>query len=223
MTSIQCAFLFVDACGEFVTAFRLAQANDCRFLAAPRPNVAGLDKVQLLCAAPEALLAYEGDVDGQNGLRLGRFTQTLIKALSGCSARWKKGRWTIHTSGLFEDLKLLRGVYFTHWRDKYPFEPTQVLSPNLSYPIVHPVDPILPVVISIEPEHVMANFDLYVSEKDTLDEPWFHKRNARSPQAWLLSLPAGRDLLFSIAADGALLRSSSFLLDHPIFDQTISV
>jgi hypothetical protein len=192
-------------------------------LAAPRPNIAGVDKVQLVCAAPEALLAYEGNVDGTANLRLGRFTQILAKALDGCSARWKKNRWTVHTSGLFEDLKMLRSVYFAHWRDNLPFEPTQVLSPNTSYSIVHPANPILPVVIYTDPEHSIVNYDLYVSDKNSLNVPWAHKRATRSPQAWMLSIPAGRDLLFSIAADGTLLKSSSFLLDHPIFDQTISV
>ena len=46
---------------------------------------------------------------------MGRFTQTLLKGLSGFSARGNNNAWWVYPSGLIDDLKSLRRIFYPHW------------------------------------------------------------------------------------------------------------
>jgi hypothetical protein len=85
--SVAAAFLFSDACGQYVPDFELGDAQDCRFFSKPSLFVPNRNQVSLLCAAAEGQLAYEGADKPGGAVRFGRFTQTVLKGLSGSSAR----------------------------------------------------------------------------------------------------------------------------------------
>ena len=116
-------YFFLDACGEFVRDFP-PDVRDDGFVAPGLPTTTDRDKVWLLSGASAALLAYPGiDIDSpdplefdaadawpetgsaaaqpgpNHGVKLGRFTQTLIKGLDGASARWNGGGWSVDNMG----------------------------------------------------------------------------------------------------------------------------
>jgi len=223
-TSIRCAFLFSDACGEFIPNFEISNPIEARFFRDPRLFGSPRDKVLLLCAAPEKLLAYEGEANPGDNVRFGRFTQTLLKGLDGSSARLRGNQWTVYPSELINDLKNLRRIFYGHWSD-LPFEPSPVLTQNEIYPIIDLVAPELPVLIMTDPEEAMASFNLHVSERNDRAPPWIASKPDLSTAAWRTTVKAGMTPLYALAiADtDAPFYSSCFLPIQPIFDQRVSV
>lgn len=221
--AVSAAFMFSDACGEYVAEFELRNAQDTRFF--PEPPLFGpsRNQVSLLCAAAEGQLAYEGEMREGDTLKFGRFTQTVIKGLDGSSSRLLRNQWAVHPRGLLSDLKSLRRVQFQHWKDDYPFEPYPAVAPTDDYPIVFPVAFELPVVIMTDPADRMPEYGLYICDHDDPNPPWVRNRDAGERNAWWTTVPAGHNPLYAIAANNAGHHSRAFMPKEPLFDQWVPV
>jgi len=223
LKDIKAGFFFADTCREFIKNFELENAQESRFIRNKLPSPDDRDKVWLLGAASGALLAYEGNLARDRSVRIGRFTQTLLKGLDGASARWRFNKWTIYPSGLWDDLKTLQRVYFPEWKD-LPFEPSQGVTQNDPIPIIHHTDPFLPVLVLTEPEDAVARFDLRIGEKNDGQPPWVASRDSKAADAWLAEVKGDhRTPLYALALDGAGHYFSVFVPDQPRFDQRVSI
>ncbi len=227
LTGIAAGYFFSDTCREFVTQFELSGTqDDSRFIAPPKPFISGSDKIALLCGASEALLAYESPRSKSDSTQIGRFTQTLIRGLNGASARRRDGHWSVHPSGLMDDMKLLERAYNPDWRAK-PFEPSYAITQNEVFPIINyqpGTPPLLPVVVLTDPEDAMMRFDVGIGLNDAGQQPWLHTRPGRSPGAWPFLVQAGLSLHYAVAEDAPTLHvSEPFVPNMPIFDQRIRI
>ncbi|MDD1958256.1 hypothetical protein NP552_24805 [Pseudomonas sp. 8209] len=234
-TRIGNAFMFSDACAEFVTKFELGMAMECRFFPAPLSNRNTRNNVSLICAASEAHLAYDGErhneEEGESsfdeqmldepGVRLGRFTQVLVKALDGASARWNRNQWLVEPSALILDLRKIRRHFFSRWKERV-FEPIAYLTPNDFYPIVLCDGHQVPILVIIDPMERMAVCDLYVSEHDDLDQPWLKHRAAGDAGAWLTSVPAARRPFYAIVQFEHR-KYSLFFTPEPLSEQLVGL
>ncbi|PLK23539.1 hypothetical protein C0V72_09075 [Porphyrobacter sp. TH134] len=237
MAELRAAFMFVDACGEFVRNFQLADVQDHRFVSPRLPRESDRDKVWLVSAASSGLLAYDAaqalapdlqvDFEGdyaKGGVRIGRFTQTLLKGLDGASARWLKNRWTVDNRNLSViELKKLQRHYFPEWKDR-TFEPSDGLTANDQYALVHPESPALPVQIQVNPEQAATSFDLRICLTGDGAPPWVRDRGARMEGAWLTEVAGDTQRpYFIVASDGISPHSTFFKADQPQWDQWINV
>jgi len=221
--TVSAAFLFSDACGQYVPEFELGRSQDSRFFDEPNLFAPSRNQVSLLCAAAEGQLAYEGADELGSSLKLGRFTQTLLKGLSGSSARWSRNRWGVPCRDLLGDLKSLRRVFFSHWGDNEPFEPYQAVTPTDPLPIVYPEGFELPLVVMTDPPDRMPDYGLVISQKNDPQPPWLKNRIAGNPSAWSTTVPPGRDALYAIAVRGADHYPLLFQPKEPLFEQWVSV
>ncbi|MHC8400304.1 hypothetical protein ACYZTX_12695 [Pseudomonas sp. MDT1-17] len=221
--SISAAFLFSDACGQFVPEFELGMAQDCRFFPNPNLFAACRNQVSLLCAAAEGQLAYEGEGTDGSALKFGRFTQAVLKGLSGSSARWSRNRWGVSSRDLLGDLKSLRRVFFSHWDENHPFEPYQAVTPTDPISIVFPDEFELPLVIMTDPPDRMSHYNFVISQKNDPTLPWLKNRDAGDPNAWCTTVPPSCNALYAIAVKGAEHYPLLFQPNGPLFDQWVSV
>ena len=167
--NVTAAHFFVDACQEFIAAYQLARTGvGARFTDEQDPFAPpGEEKVTLLTAAAPGSLAYEGyasdDPASEPRVKAGRFTLTVLVALSGAAARdlTGGGDWVVHAGAIFEDLKSLYRLR-PDWRD-LPFNPTPRELPNEVIPIVScATSPRVPILVKTEPGHVIASLSLSV-------------------------------------------------------------
>ncbi|WP_349962880.1 hypothetical protein [Rhizobium sp. ZPR3] len=224
------AFLFADACGEFLSKFELGLALECRFFPPPLPFRAPRNNVALICAASETSFAYDGEnlisadfgLAAGNEVRFGRFTQVLIKALGGASARRVENQWTVDPTSLLVDLHKIRRIFFDRWVER-SFEHTAYVMPNDVYPIATFNGNFeLPIVIITDPVERMRDCDLYVSEQENLDLPWLRNRAAGDEGAWLVTVPATRRSLYAIAQREGQKYSTVFT-PEPLLKQLVGV
>ena len=220
---VAAAFLFSDACGEFVTEFELSKAQDTRFYAAPNPITPSRNQVSLLCAAAEGQLAYEGRQPGGD-VMLGRFTQALIAGLRGLSARSVRRAFSVHSRDLLSDLKHLRRAYFDHWDDDLPFEPYQAITATDSLPIVRPTSFLLPVIVMVDPVERTSEFGLLISRNNSPNDPHLQERGRGDPRPWRVEIPPGHDAHYAIAVSTIGKHHwSLFQPIGPIFEQWVLV
>jgi Caspase domain len=157
------AVFFVDACQEFIPRFELADVGRGATLLRPfsvyEPQV--WNKVALLTGASNGQLAYEGTWSEDPNVRMGRYTQTLIRALEGASARMQDNHWIVYPGSIQEDVKFLHRLR-PDWRD-LPFEPSQPLTPNEVVPLVKLASPSIPVVVRTNPlaKQTGCSFSIY--------------------------------------------------------------
>jgi hypothetical protein len=222
-SSISAAFLFSDACGEFVTDFVLGEGQECRFYPVSDLFAPSRNNVSLLCAAPEGLLAYEGAAAMGSKLMFGRFTQVCLKGLNGSSARWSRNRWAVNCRDLTGDLKSLRRVFFDYWGDAEPFDPYPAVTQTDSLPIVYPDDFELPIVVMTYPLERMPHYGFVISKRSDPDPPWLKNRAAGDPSAWYTTVPPSREAMYAIAVQGANNYPQVFQPKEPLFDQWVSV
>ena len=230
------AIFFLDACGEFVPHLS-TEANDSNFISPEMPKDTDRDKVLLLAAASAGLLAhsgetvdfsqstpdFEGEPEDKAALRFGRFTLTLLKGLSGASARWDGLGWAVDTTGLVADLKLLHRTYFPQWADK-PFEPSQAIPPNDPLTIIAHAAPRIPVVVSTVPPGRMVEFDLKIGAARDGAGPWRDERPARAATPWRTEIEGDAEApLYALAMDGGACHASFFRADRPSFDQKVVI
>ena len=222
LEGVRAAFFFADTCREFIPRFELAKSQDLsKFVAAPDPFEVGRDKVSLLCAASEAVLAYEGLLPAGT-VKIGRFTQTLIKGLDGASARWRGNAWTVYPGGLFEDMKLLQRAYRPDWRAE-PFEPSQPMTQSEVVPIVKPSDPRLPILVLTDPEDAMDRFELGICKNESGQLPWIDTRGQPTRDAWLAHVPGGLFPLYAVAAAAPACHASVFVPNGPNLELRIQI
>lgn len=224
-----CAFMFSDACGEFVTRLELSSAQDCRFFPAPLPFDKTLNNVSFLCAASEAQLAhdaaapgFEGIANDGTGVRFGRFTQTVLKGLQGSSARWSRNGWYVDPLTLFQDLKKLKQIYFQNWKER-PFDPYYAVTPGDFYPIIRHHNAELPLVIMTDPETRITDYDLHICQTNDKESPYLESRPTREREAWRLSVPASRDALYAVAVNSEGRHATPFIPSQPVFDHVVTV
>ncbi|MBJ7484434.1 hypothetical protein [Brevundimonas sp.] len=241
---IAAASFLLDACGEYVPVFP-DNARENGFITPDIPGPTDRDKVWLLAAASAGSLAYPGvstedllhdpryapqfeeKVDSGSGVRFGRFTQTLIKGLEGSSSRWSNAGWHVDAMGLWSDLRQLHRIYFPAWKDK-PFEPSQVMSPNIRLTLIRHDAPRLPVVVEIDPPQRAADFDLRIGLSGDGDQPWIGVGGGRTPGPWVTHIAADRSRpYYALAIDPNAppppCHSSFFMADQPQFDQRVTI
>lgn len=221
--SISAAFLFSDACGQFVPEFDLGGTQDCRFFHDPGLFAATRNQVSLLCAAAKGQLAYEGEEAAGSPLKFGCFTQAVLKGLSGSSARWSRNRWGVSSRDLLGDLKSLRRVFFSHWDENLPFEPYQAVMPTDPIPIVFPHQFELPLVVMTDPPDRMPHYNFFISQKSDPTLPWLKNRAAGDPTAWFTTVSPSCNAHYAIAVKGTDHYPLLFLPKEPLFDQWVSV
>ncbi|MGZ6317052.1 MAG: hypothetical protein ACXWNQ_07310 [Anaerolineales bacterium] len=224
LNEIKAGFFFADTCQEFITKLELENPQDnSRFTPVAIPSSADRDKVWLLGAASQALFAYEANLNHNSNVRIGRFTQTLLKGLDGASARWKGNRWMVYPGGLWEDLKMLQRVYFPEWKDR-PFEPSQGVTQNDLIPIIYHTDPVLPVLVLTEPEDAIAGVDLRIGMRKDGQPPWVTSREERAAEAWLTHVKGDcQTPLYALAMNGAVPFCCLFVPDQPKFDLRVTI
>lgn len=221
--SISAAFLFSDACGQYVPELELGKAQECRFYEEPNMFVPSRNQVALLCAAAEGQLAYEGEDQRGGARKFGRFTLVCLKGLDGSSARWSRDRFAVSCHHLLADLKSLRHVFFSHWTGPEPFEPYQAVTQTDQLPIVFPHGFELPVVVMTDPLERMPYYSFVISQRSDPDPPWLKNRGAGHPGAWTTTVPPGRSALYAIAVSGAGNYALLFQPKEPLFEQWVPV
>lgn len=228
-------FFFLDACGEFVLEFP-DNARACDFITADIPKTSQRDRVLCLAAASAGLLSYSGDADvdyaaldpdydGEafgSAVRFGRFTQTLLKALNGASARWADG-WRVDGMSLMTDIRPLHRTYFPQWNDR-PFEPTAPETQNDRFAIVTHSAPQFPIVVSTDPTARTEDFDLKIGLANDGHGPWITERAGRAGGPWAAHVVGNRSVPFyALAIDGPDCYSSFFKADQPQFDHRVVI
>lgn len=169
---IDTGYVFIDACGEKVAAFELVPSEFRQatvFYDAPTFGAVVQNKVMLLSAAPEGQLAYDAPLSPRDyqppiaGVPVGRFTQTLLKALNGSAVRYWRGAWTVNSTGLRDDLKQLQQFYFPEM-NSYPFEPTPIYGFNDVRGFVRPQAPVVPVLATTNPSERISQYQFCVRD-----------------------------------------------------------
>lgn len=160
------AYLFVDACGETIPGFDLhVRENRDPGTVFWKPYRFGTPesyKVLLLCATPSGTDALDGAMPNSQ-IRLGRFTQTLVKALNGALVADWDGRWAVDAASLTIRLKNLKEFYFPGWND-HPFEPGPYWGFNEFRPIVVPNNPVVPIKTRIIPNSAFDGHSLCICD-----------------------------------------------------------
>ncbi|MBO9579675.1 MAG: caspase family protein [Sphingobium sp.] len=145
--NVSAAYIFVDACGEMVTDFYVQNNGVGAKFIRSDPFVAGTEKVALLAAAASNYFTFE-----DSPTTGGRFTQVLLRALRGASARNPSGtpRWGAYPIAIHEDLKSLYQLE-PRWQ-RQPFEPVSPMLPTTTAPIVnYSVPPDVTVNVVLDP------------------------------------------------------------------------
>ncbi|KQW72469.1 hypothetical protein ASD03_32510 [Ensifer sp. Root127] len=224
---LNAAYFFVDACQEFSSEFVLSNSHGARFIRPLHPFKLheAREKVLLISAAAEGLRAFEGDwpqdrrQQAAKTITIGRFTQVLIDALDGASARFDNGKWIIDTGRwkLQSDLRFLYGRRQS-WSER--FEPVTLIDQNNFFPLVISPNPRIPIFVLTDPERLMASYRLHVHD---------------DKRARLLSCPLGRSTTwmfeispstrphYLIAENDMWRHETEFAPTGPIFNQRISV
>ena len=223
-STVQQAFLFTDACGEFVTDFQLSDNPACQFYAnkSAKLNVAVNNRVLLMCAAAEGHLAWEGCTP-DSPVQFGRFTLVLLMCLNGASSRLLNRRWVVHSSGLMDDIKPLYQTFFTYWPAKEPFEPCTAFSPNEPLPLVYPEQSELPLVLRTAPQNHLPDCRLILCTQDDPQSAALQTREAGPGVAWVTSIRADRLPVYAFAQSVTHAGGSAFVPNAPIFDEWVDV
>jgi hypothetical protein len=144
------AFFFSDACQEYSQRFAQVRHGDGIRIVPPQdPFLLGnaRDKVSFITAASQGLETLEADWSVNPRVKMGRFTQVLLQALDGASARQLNGRWAVYAESIVADLKNLYRL--RNWTDV--FEPSPVLGQNERFSIVQHTQPKVPIVVKTKP------------------------------------------------------------------------
>ncbi|MFG1260176.1 hypothetical protein V5F79_22880 [Xanthobacter flavus] len=222
--TVSAVFLYSDACGELIPEFELVNdPQSCAFYPQLTPFGQSRNQVSLLCAAAEGLLAYDGPRAAGAQVKFGRFTQTLVQALNGSSARWVRDKWGVCGRDLLGDLKYLRRIFFSHWDSKQPFEPFEAFTQTDRLPVIFPGAFELPIVVMTDPPERMPQYGIGISQTKDEDAPWLKNRDAGDASEWSTTVPPSRDALYAIAFSDQGRYSLLFQPKEPLFDQWVSV
>lgn len=220
------AYLFVDACGELIPGFDLhvvaTRDPGLGFWPEVRWAAQELWKVLLLCATPAGLSAFDGDMTGSS-VRLGRFTQTLVKALDGALVGDWDGRWAVNSASLSNQLKNLREFCFPGWND-HPFDPGALMSFNEVRHIVVPARPMVPVRARVSPKEAFDGHSLCIGEEPPPPIPG----NASFPfdtfaNVWRPEIPPSTSARYAVVHKGDVFHVLHFTPNKPHFDLKVPI
>lgn len=220
------AYLFVDACGEKIAGF------DLHILANRDPGVTFWDpvkwgaaeawKVLLYCATPSGVLAHDGEMPGSN-IRLGRFTQTLVRALDGALVADWNGRWAVDSANLTSQLKKLREFSFPGWSD-HPFDPGPLMPFNEIVHIVVPSKPTVPIQARVSPRDALNGHLFCIGDAPPPPLPVNNDIELDDvANVWRAELPPSGNLCYAIAYTGQACHVRHFTPDKPHFDLQIPI
>jgi Caspase domain len=224
--TLHAAHFFVDACQEAIPNFQLsAPGIGARFTPDPDPFDlgSGTEKVTLLSASAPGKLAYEGEIESLPGIRTGRFTQTLLKALDGAAARDLTGsnEWVVHPVSIYEDLKSLYSLR-SDWRD-LTFDPTTPELPNITIPIrgfANP--PKVPILVRTDPADYLKRVTLSIFDEGR-NSPPFAQCPIGERTEWAAWLEASHSRHFIVAQLGSQALEKPFFPSRSIFNQVLKV
>jgi hypothetical protein len=228
-TSTRPAYVFVDACGEQVPAFEQTAAEHRQpviFYPAPAFGAGGENKVMLLSAAPEGLLAYDAPLSPKEytspyaGVKIGRFTQTLIKALNGASVRTWRGQWTVNSTGLRDDLKPLQQFYYPAFGQ---FEPTPIYGFNDVRPFAFPKDPVVPIVATTNPAEVLGDYQFCINHEASQPANEAGEAADMVRKAWFKEMAPRNTNVFAVAFNEHGSHSCTFTPNQPQFELQVDI
>lgn len=225
--AVRAAYFFVDACQEFSKDFALTKTEGIRII---RPLELdqlkyAREKVMLISAASAGMFAYEGDwpCPRKNPLEpsvtIGRFTQVLIDALDGASARFDDVKWVVDTGKwkLHTDLRYLYGRRI-EWTTE-PFEPVLLIDQNNYFPLLVPPNPRIPIFVLTDPERLMPAYRLHVRDANGVP---VKSCPLNYPSTWMFDISPA---LHYLIADNGTGQHHQYELkpSGPIFDKRIPV
>lgn len=221
------AYLFIDACGEPIEGMAAdlavnSRSGGCDFWDEVSFLKPSQFKALLYCGAPSGLLAYEGGVKGQT-YRLGRFTQTLVRALDGALISRFENGWAVDIASSTMQLKKLQEFAFPGWNDQV-FEPGPMRSFNEPHHFVRVPNPRVPLVI--EPDnrdavngHALCIMNTIPPPLDTADEVPFDSVNG----TWKAEVQPSTQPKWIIVHRAGAHRSEVFIPDKPHFNLRVSI
>jgi hypothetical protein len=225
--SVRAAYFFVDACQEFSKDFALSNTESIRIIRPLEQDQLkyAREKVLLISAASAGMFAYEGDwpEDRKNPLHpsvtIGRFTQVLIDALDGASARFDDVKWVVDTGKwkLHTDLKYLYGRRVT-WITE-PFEPVLLIDQNNYFPLVVPPNPRIPIFVLTDPERLMPSYRFHVHDANGIP---LKSCPLNHPSTWMFDISPNPHYLIADNGTGQP-RQYELKPSGPIFDKRIPV
>ncbi|WP_372784651.1 hypothetical protein [Phenylobacterium sp.] len=223
--NIEWALLLVDACQEFIVEFETAKPGiGARFTEDPDPMAdPGQQKVALLSAAAQKVLTYEGELTTQVGVNAGRFTQTVLRALDGASARDQSGsgQWVNYAGAVFEDLVYLYRLR-PEWREK-GFDPSQPEQQNLILPIMsYAAPPDVPILVRTDPVEALKAFDLNIFDQGK-SPPALRSCPPTDQGEWITSLPVSWAQHWLVAHAGGAPLEKAFVPARSIYNQVLKV
>lgn len=219
---IESAYLFMDACGETIPGFSLAGNQDTRFWPAPGFAASEAWKVMLLCATPSGILAHDGAMPN-SAVRLGRFTQTLVKALNGALVGDWDGRWAVDSASLASQLKNLREFYFPGWNE-HPFEPGPLMGFNEIRHIVVPDQPIIPIKARVSPKEAFDGHALCIGEQPPPPIPADNSVPFDDiARVWRPEMPPSTTARYAVVHKGDAFHVLHFTPNKPHFDLKVPI
>jgi len=234
---LKAAYFFSDACQEYSPRFaQVRHGIGVRIVPPPDPAslVNARDKVAFITAASQGLETLEGDwqadlkakMDGPKGkedpkVKMGRFTQVLIQALDGASARRAENNeeWVVYAESIAADLKNLYRL--REWTDL--FEPSPVLIQNERFSIIRHQNPIVPILVRTQPPERLPHCSLEIFLPfDDFHKPAIHRCDPGQQTLWEVWLAASNIPHALVATHGeAKSNRIMFAPSQPIFGQTV--
>jgi hypothetical protein len=217
------AFFFSDACQEYSPRFAQVKHGDGVHIVIPQdPLLLGnaRDKVAFITAASQGLETLEGDWDGDARVKMGRFTQVLLKALDGGSARQLNGDWVVYAESIVADLKSFYRL--RNWTDL--FEPSPVLGQNERFSIIQHRQPKVPVILMTRPPDRLPDCSLEIFLPHDRSQPAIQRCDPGPRKMWEVWLAASIWPHLIVATHpGTKSDALAIITPHqPIFGQTLA-
>jgi hypothetical protein len=218
---LKAAFVFSDACQEYSRRFAEAPHGSGVRIVTPLDPIAivnARDKVAFITAASQGLETLEGNWDGDPKVKMGRFTQVLVQALSGASARQQDGGWAVCAESIAADMKNLYRL--REWTD--PFEPSAVMAQNERFSIIQHLAPRVPVIVRTQPPGRLPNCSFEVFLPPDRSKPAIQQCSCGQRNCWVTWL-AGSIMPHLVVATHTDTKSAAamFAPYGPIFGQTV--
>jgi hypothetical protein len=218
---LKAAFVFSDACQEYNQRFAQVPHGSGAHIVVPQDPltlVNARDKVAFVTAASQGLETLEGDWDVDARVKMGRFTQVLVQALDGASARQQNGEWVVYAESIVADLKNLYRL--RKWTD--PFEPSPVMGQNERFSIVQHRQPKVPVIVMTQPPERLSNCALEIFLPPDRSKPAIQRCDPGRRNFWEVWVAASiwPHLIVATQADSKS-GLAYFTPTEPIFGQTV--
>ncbi len=222
-TRLTAAFFFSDACQEYSQRFaQVPHGNGVRIVTPQDPLRLGetRDKVAFIAAASQGLKTLEGEWDSDPNVKIGRFTQVLLQALDGASARQLDGKWVVYAESIVADLKNLYRL--RNWPDS--FEPSPVLGQNERFSIIGHPQPRVPIIVRTQPLERLPDCSLEIFMPPDRSQPAIQRFDPGPRKLWEVWLAASIWPHLVVATHEGTKTNALALItpQQPIFGQTIA-